>query len=137
VGGGERYDGMMERLTGQKIPATGIGFGFDRTVEAADQLGLIPVTQTTRVLLTIFSKSLQGLSLKVAKQLREAGINTELYPDANAKLDKQFKYADKKGIPYAIVLGQDEIDKGIITLKNLATRQQLALPLDEAMAKLR
>ena len=137
VGGGERYDGMMERLTGQKIPATGIGFGFDRTVEAADQLGLIPVTQTTRILLTIFSKSLQGLSLKVAKQLREAGINTELYPDANAKLDKQFKYADKKGIPYAIVLGQDEIDKGIITLKNLATRQQLALPLDEAMAKLR
>ena len=137
VGGGERYDGMMKRLTGQKIPATGIGFGFDRTVEAADQLALIPVTQTTRVLLTIFSKSLQGLSLKVAKQLREAGINTELYPDANAKLDKQFKYADKKGIPYAIVLGQDEIDKGIITLKNLATREQLALPLDEAMAKLR
>lgn len=75
--------------------------------------------------------------MQVAKQLREAGINTELYPDANAKLDKQFKYADKKGIPYAIVLGQDEIDKCIITLKNLTTREQLAIPIDEAIAKLR
>ena len=137
VGGGERYDGMMERLTGQKIPATGIAFGFDRTVEAADQLGLIPTLQSTRVLVTIFSRALQGQTLQVAQSLRNAGINTELYPDANAKLDKQFKYADKKGIPYTIVIGQDEIDKGVITLKNLANRGQITLPLDQVVAKLR
>lgn len=137
VGGGERYDGMMERLTGMKIPSTGIAYGFDRTVEAADQLGLIPTSQSTRLLLTIFSPSLQGQSLKVAQSLRSAGINTELYPDPTDKLDKQFKYADKKSIPYAIVIGQDEIDKNVVTLKNLATREQLTLPLDEVIAKLR
>lgn len=137
VGGGERYDGMMERLTGMKIPSTGIAYGFDRTVEAADQLGLIPTSQSTRLLLTIFSPSLQGQSLKVAQSLRSAGINTELYPDPTDKLDKQFKYADKKGIPYALVIGEDEVAGEVVTLKNLATREQLTLPLDEVIAKLR
>lgn len=137
VGGGERYDGLMERLTGLAMPATGVGFGFDRTVEAADQLSLIPTTQTTTVLVTIFSTNLQGQALKVAQALRKAGVFTELYPDLSAKLDKQLKYADKKGIPYALVLGQDEIDRGVVTLKNLATREQLALPLDQVITKLR
>ncbi|MFH2086028.1 MAG: histidine--tRNA ligase [bacterium] len=137
VGGGERYNGMMERLTGIKIPATGIAYGFDRTVEAADQLGLIPKAQSTTVLVTVFSPSLQGQALKAAQKLRLDGVNAELYPDSSAKLDKQFKYADKKGIPYAIVIGQDEIDKGVVTLKNLATREQSTLPLDQVVDKLR
>ena len=135
VGGGERYDGMMKRLTGLDIPTTGIAYGFDRTVEAADQLGLIPSTQKTRVLVTIFSPNLQGLSLSTAKLLRASDINTELYPDPSAKIDKQFKYADKKGIPYAIVIGSDEASKGLVTLKNLATREQITLPLDDVMLK--
>lgn len=133
VGGGERYDGMMERLTGLAMPATGVGFGFDRTVEAADQLGLIPISQSTRVLATIFTPTLQGLALQVAQKLRAAGINTELYPDANTKLDKQLKYADKKGIPYALVLGTDEVGKGVVTLKNLSTREQQTLPLEQVV----
>ncbi len=137
VGGGERYDGLMERLTGLSVPATGVGFGFDRTVEAADQLGLIPSAQSTRVLVTIFSPNLQGETLKVAQSLRQAGINTELYPDSGAKLDKQLKYADKLGIPYVLVLGADEIARDVVTLKNLATRQQSTLPLDEAISRLR
>ncbi len=137
VGGGERYDGMMERLTGVAIPGTGVAYGFDRTVEAADQLGLIPTTQKTRALVTIFSSSLQGLALKVARQLRSAGINTELYPDPTDKLDKQFKYADKKGIPYAIVVGDDEASKNMVTLKNLATREQQTIPLSEVIQNLR
>jgi histidyl-tRNA synthetase len=135
VGGGERYDGMMKRLTGMDIPATGIAYGFDRTVEAADQLGLIPVSQKTRVLVTMFSPALQGVTLKVARELRRAGINTELYPDTD-KLDKQFKYADKKGIPYAIVVGEEETKNGTVTLKNLATRQQSTTTLPEALEAL-
>lgn len=136
VAGGERYDGMMKRLTGLDIPATGIAYGFDRTVEAADQLGLIPISQKTRVLVTIFAPALQGATLKVAQTLRAAGVNTELYPDTD-KLDKQFKYADKKGIPFALVVGEDEVKNNTVTLKNLATREQVTLPLDEAIAKLR
>jgi histidyl-tRNA synthetase len=134
VGGGERYDGMMERLTGLQMPATGMAWGFDRTVEAADQLGLIPSLKTkTQVLVTIFDPSLQGSSLSNAKTLREAGINTELYPDPTVKMEKQLKYADKKSIPFVLVIGQDEIDKNMVTLKNLATRQQSTLAIDEVV----
>lgn len=137
VGGGERYDGLMERLTGLSMPATGIAFGFDRTVEAADLLGLIPISQSTRVLVTIFAPTLQGQSLQVAQKLRAAGINAELYPDSTAKLDKQLKYTDKLGIPYALVLGADEVTQGVVTLKNLETREQSTLPLDEVITRLR
>lgn len=138
VGGGERYDGMMERLTGLKIPATGMAYGFDRTVEAADQLGLIPDSVTkTKVLVTVFSQELQGLALKVASQLREAGINTELYPDPSDKLDKQFKYGSKKSIPYAIVIGEEEAKNNKVTLKNMDERSQVTLTIDEAITKLR
>ena len=138
VGGGERYDGMMERLTGLQMPATGMAWGFDRTVEAADQLGLIPALKTkTQVLVTIFAPDLQGLALKAAQTLREAGINTELYPDPTAKMEKQLKYADKKSIPFALVIGQDEADKDMVTLKNLATRQQSTLSLSEAIENLK
>jgi histidyl-tRNA synthetase len=138
VGGGERYDGMMERLTGLKMPATGMAWGFDRTVEAADQLGLIPAQPTkTKALVTIFSADLQGSSLKVAAQLREAGINTELYPNPSDKLDKQFKYADKKSIPYAIVLGEEEVKNNTVTLKNMIERSQKTLSIDECLAILR
>lgn len=138
VGGGERYDGMMERLTGLKMPATGMAYGFDRTVEAADQLGLIPSQPTkTKALVTIFSESLQGDSLKVAAQLRETGINTELYPSPDDKLDKQFKYADKKSIPYAIVIGEEEVKNNTVTLKNMVERSQQTLTIDEAVTILR
>jgi len=134
IGGGERYDGMMERLTGLKMPATGMAYGFDRTVEAADQLALIPTSTTkTRALITIFAPTLQGQALSTAKSLRDAGINTELYPDPSDKLDKQFKYADKKGILYAIVLGEDELAKNMLTLKNLSTREQTTVPIEEAL----
>jgi histidyl-tRNA synthetase len=135
VGGGERYDGMMKRLTGMDMPATGIAYGFDRTVEAADQLGLIPTAKKTRVLVTIFNPYLQGQAVKVAQQLRSAGINTELYPDTD-KLDKQFKYADKKGISYALVVGEEEVRNGTVTLKNLATRQQVTGQLPELLSSL-
>ncbi len=138
VGGGERYDGMMERLTGLKIPATGMAYGFDRTVEAADQLGLIPAEVTkTKALVTIFSQDLQVESLKIAAKLRATGINTELYPDPTDKLDKQFKYADKKSIPYAIVVGVDELKNDTVTLKNMMERSQVTLSIDEVIAKLR
>ncbi len=124
VGGGERYDGMMKRLTGLDIPATGIAYGFDRTVEAADQLGLIPATQITRVLVTIFSPNLEENALTIAKKLREAGIPTELYPDPASKLEKQLKYADRNGIPYVVIQGPDEAAKNIVNLKNMKTKEQ-------------
>jgi histidyl-tRNA synthetase len=134
VGGGERYDGMMERLTGLKIPGTGIAFGFDRTVEAADQLGLIPTEKTTsRILLTVFSAETLDSTLKLAQILRESNINTEVYPEI-AKLDKQLKYADRKGIPYAVIIGPEEVKENQAVLKNLKTKEQTKTSLENLVS---
>lgn len=136
VGGGERYDGMMQTITGRDIPGTGVAFGFDRTVEAADQLGLIPASASkTLALVTLFSSDLQGQSLLAATALRRDGINTEVYPVVD-KMDKQLKYADKKGIPFVVIIGQDEAAQNVVTLKNLATRVQQSLPLEEVVKTL-
>ena len=133
VGGGGRYDRLIESLGGPSIPAVGFGLGFDRTVEVMQAKGLLTISQSTQVIVTIFSPTLQTKSLNVARSLRNAGINTEIYPDPNDKLEKQFKYADKKNIPYAIVIGQDELDQNLVNLKNLTSREQKTLPLDEVI----
>jgi len=136
VGGGERYDGMMKRITGLDIPATGIGYGFDRTVEAADQLGLIPETGIANVLITVFSPELQTAAISIAEILRKASVNTELYPDASVRLDKQLKYADKAGIPYVIIQGPEETAKNVANLKNMKKKTQETLTLDQIINKL-
>ncbi|EKD99975.1 MAG: hypothetical protein ACD_22C00124G0002 [uncultured bacterium] len=135
VGGGERYDGLMERLTGMKIPATGIGMGFDRTVEAADLLGLIPTTQTkTKVLVTAFSSEQRDKAIETACYFRAEGVNAELYPE-DSKIDKQLKYGNKKGIPYVVIIGADEVKVGKVSLKNMKTGEQEMITIEEVMKK--
>lgn len=137
VGGGERYDGLIERITGKKIPGTGIAFGFDRTLEALQQLGLTPTfTTKTKVMVTVFSPDLQNDSLKLTTQLRNQNIPTELYPDPTVKLDKQLKFAAQKGIPYVVFLGPDELAKNIVTLKNMTTGNQTTVSQDEIQSRI-
>lgn len=128
VGGGERYDGMMKRITGLDIPATGIAFGFDRTLEAIEVCGLLPdLNIQTKVLVTVFSPELFSNSLSLSLSLRNNGINTELYPEP-VKLEKQLKYANAKGIPYVAILGPEEIASQTVKLKNMQTGEQQCLP---------
>lgn len=134
VGGGERYDGMMKRLTGLDIPGTGIAFGFDRTLDAAIQLGLVPnSSQPVQVLVTVFDNSLLDTSLKTFKSLQDRQIIASMYPDTQTKLVKQFKYANQKGIPFVLVIGPDEAAKGVATLKNMATGTQTTDALDNLL----
>lgn len=122
--GGERYDNIVKNISGLDIPGTGFGLGFDRTLEAAEQFGLIPPkVSNTKVLVTIFSKELVNESIKIASVIRQ-NIPCELYPDDEAKLEKQLKYADKKGIPYVVIIGPEEAQKGTVQLKNLSTKEQ-------------
>lgn len=137
VGGGGRYDKLIQNLGGPEIPAVGFGLGFDRSIEVLMTRNVLSTTPKTKVIVTIFSPDLQGLALKVASALRQAGINTELYPDPSDKLEKQLKFGGKKGIPFALMIGQDEADKAMVTLKNLASREQVTITIDEAIAKLR
>jgi len=118
--GGERYDKLIERVSGQKIAGTGFGLGFDRTLEAALYLGLIPDCATkTQVLVTVFNKELLDYALMVSRSLREKGLMVETYPTTEDKLPKQIKYADKKGIPFVAIAGENEQREGTVTIKNL------------------
>lgn len=134
IGGGGRYDNLIGLFAGKQIPAVGFAFGFDRLMEAMDELGLFPTDlTTTKVLVTVFAKELENKSLDIARTLRDKNINTEIYLDENAKMEKQLKYADKKQIPYVIIIGPDEAKNNTVTVKNLKTRTQKNLPLNQLL----
>jgi histidyl-tRNA synthetase len=143
LAGGGRYDNLIGMFTKEKIPAVGLSVGFDRTLEAMEKLNLFPSTitnSTTKVLVTIFSSVLINKSSEIASLLRHKNINTEIYlgeiKEKNP-LEKQLKYADQKGIKYCLIIGPEEIEKNIVTLKNLQTRQQQKLTLVELIMSLR
>lgn len=140
VCGGGRYDkliGMFNPSTssgqaGQDVPAVGFAFGFDRLIEAITEQNLFPESlQTTQVLVSIFSTELQDASVKITGALRAAGIPTELYLDETAKMEKQLKFALAKNIPYLAIIGPEETEKNMVTLKNLKTREQKTLSVEE------
>lgn len=138
VGGGERYDGLIERISGQKVPGTGIGIGFDRTLEAAIACNLVPqFTSIAKVLVSVFSKDLWSNVIILSSILRKNNISVELYPDPSIKLEKQFKYANKKNIPFVVIQGPDEVKNGAIKLKNMQTGEQTVLTTEELIFKLK
>ena len=137
VAGGGRYDNLIKQLSGVDIPATGYSWGFDRLLEAMEQFDLFPSDkERTGVLVSIFNKDLTKNSLKVAAILRQNGIAAEIYPDENTRLDKQLKFADKKGIKWLIVIGPDESEKEKVVLKDLETGHQEDIKLKDLVNKL-
>lgn len=137
LAGGGRFDKLIGQFSGRDLPAVGIAFGFDRIMEAMGENKLLSNTSTaTQVLITIFSPDLLGTSLELTSKLRRGGINTEVYVDSEAKLEKQLKYADKKGVPYVIIAGPEEISKKVVKLKNMQTKEQEELTIDDIIAKL-
>ncbi len=138
VAGGGRFDNLIGLFTGKSLPAVGVAFGFDRLIEAMDQLNLFPNDlATSKVLITIFSSELEEKSIEISSRLRSNNINSELWLDPETKLEKQLKYADQKGIPYVIIIGPEEAEANKVTLKNLESQtQDKLITLDEAIRKL-
>jgi len=132
--GGGRYDNLIGMFAGREIPAVGFAFGFDRLMEAMEELKLFPANlTTTQALVTVFSSELKEKSMETAFLLREKDINTEIYLDEAAKIEKQLKYADKKQIPFVIIIGPDEAKNNTLTVKNLSTREQKTLSFPELL----
>lgn len=132
LGGGGRYDNLIGIFAGRQIPAVGFAFGFDRIIEAMDQLELFPKDLSiSKVLVTVFSENLLDKSLEISSNLRSKNINTETYLDPSAKLEKQLKYADQKGIPYAVIIGPEEVKTGKVILKDLKKRTQVSVSINE------
>ncbi len=135
--GGERYDGLVEKLAGRDIGGTGFGLGFDRTLEAAQGMNLIPnLTVCGQVLVTVFNPELLSAAQAITKKFRDSGLLTDLYSTAD-KLEKQLKYADKNNIPYVTIQGPDELSRGVVKLKYLPTKEQVELTIEQVIEKLR
>jgi len=132
VTGGGRYDSLVKQLGGPDITGTGTTIGFERIVEVIKDQNLWPETSTAgaKVLVTIFNPELADKANEAANLLRENGIPTEIYLDPAAKLDKQLKYADRKGIPFVVIIGPDEAKTNTVTLKNLKDKTQEKLSYD-------
>jgi histidyl-tRNA synthetase len=136
LGGGGRYDNLIGMLSGREVPAVGVGIGFDRTVEAALELGLIESSAASaQVLVTVFSPELRKISAQVAGKLRRAGVSAELFAEAS-KLNKQLKYASRREIPWVIVIGEEEASQDQVTLKNMQTGEQEQVAVGEVVARL-
>lgn len=132
--GGERFDKLTEKISGVAMPATGFGLGFDRTLETMEAYNLLPdFKQTIQVLVTVFSPATLVQSVAVSNTLRNAGFTVSIYPESEAKLAKQVKYADKLGIPYVVILGEDEVAQNAVTVKNMATGEQRTVSIDQVV----
>jgi len=136
--GGGRYDNLVASLGGPNIPATGTTLGLDRLCDVIKEQNLWPNLSPTPslVLVTVFSPELLEKSLALVSQLRQQKINTEIYLEPTAKLDKQLKYANQKKIPYIVILGPDEVKTGQVTLKNMISGVQEKIPQEKLVQKL-
>jgi histidyl-tRNA synthetase len=138
ISGGGRYDNLTGTFGLKDVSGVGISFGVDRIFDVMEDLKLFPsASQTTiRVMLTHFDAEAGRYSLPILKQLREAGINAELYPDAS-KLKKQLDYANQKNIPCVVLIGPEEMQTGQLTLKNMQTGEQQRLTLSDLIKELK
>ncbi len=126
IGGGGRYDGLVERLLGIKVPATGASIGIDRLCELLELLEQNDAPADGPVFICMFDSALMREYQTIAAELRSAGIPAEVYYGMQKGLNKQLAYADKKGCSIAILLGSDEAAKGIVSMKNLKLGREIA-----------
>jgi histidyl-tRNA synthetase len=132
IGGGGRYDNLTEVFGVKNIPGIGISFGLDRIYLVMEELGLFPEEAASNVeyLFANFGGDESLEALKLIRQLREKGVSAEMYPE-NAKLGKQFTYAEKKGIKNLVFLGDEEIKNKTVTYKNLELGEQKTVSMEE------
>lgn len=125
IGGGGRYDDLTGMFGKKGLTGVGISFGADRIYDVMEELNLFPddTARSTQVLISNFSPEAELYALPILKKLRDSGIACELYPD-QAKLKKQLAYADAKNIPYVILIGEQEIAEGQLSLKNMESGEQ-------------
>ncbi len=136
VCGGGRYDNLAGIFGLEGVSGVGVSFGADRIYDVMMHAGVFPPFSATgtRVMIVNFGGEELRFALELAGMLRNRGVNTELYPDAD-KLRKQFGYADSRHIPEVIVAGEEEIASGSVTLRNMVTGEQQRLVVEELLGR--
>ncbi|MFK7048677.1 Histidine--tRNA ligase [Flavobacterium columnare] len=137
IGGGGRYDDLTGIFGLKNMSGVGISFGLDRIYLVIEELGLFPeaVLGTSKAIFLNFGSEEALYSMKTITKLRQLGIKVELYPDS-VKIGKQFQYADKRGIPFAVIVGEEEMKKEEYNLKNLQSGEQKRVSFDELIKDL-
>jgi len=135
ITGGGRYDNLTGIFGMPGLSGVGISFGADRIYDVLNTLDLYPqnATQATQVLFINFGEAEADFCLPIATKVRAAGISVELYPDS-AKMKKQMAYANSKSIPFVVLVGENEINQGKVTLKNMITGDQQLVSAEELIA---
>lgn len=134
---GGRYDNLAALYTKQTLPGVGASLGLDRLLAAMEELNLLPKVSTPApVLITQFSPEYLGEYQRLARQLRAQRIGVEVYPDAK-RLGPQFEYADRKGFRLALIAGPDEFSRGEWKIKDLARREERAVPEPQLLDAIR
>lgn len=133
--GGGRYDDLTGIFGLKDVSGVGISFGADRIFDVLNELELYPKHRldTTKVFFVNFGKKEEAYCLPILAKLRLAGINSEIYPEA-AKMKKQMKYANDKGIPYVVMIGEDEMAKGMLMLKNMESGEQKSITTEALLS---
>ncbi|HEY0298790.1 MAG TPA: histidine--tRNA ligase [Arachidicoccus sp.] len=130
IGGGGRYDDLTGLFDVPNIPGVGISFGVDRIYDVMEELNVFPqeVQKGTQVLFFNLGNEESKIAYQLMQQLRSRNIRSELYHE-NQKMDKQFKYAEKKNIRFIIIIGSKEVEQNICTIKNIETGDQQVVAL--------
>jgi len=134
LGGGGRYDNLVGMFLGQDIPACGFSLGLERILVVMSERQMFPEsvgTAPAEVMVAIWNEESIAESIRLAQELRAAGLRVDLYPEAD-KLGKQFKYASSVGVPFVAVIGDDERAQGKVALKDMRSGEQRSVARDEA-----
>lgn len=138
IGGGGRYDDLTGLFGLKNLSGVGVSFGIDRIYDVMDELNLFPeqLATGTQALLLNFGGDNEVFALQVLNRLRREGLAAEVYPEA-AKFDKQMKYANKRGVPYVVIIGDTEREQQMVAVKNFTTGQQTTVSPEECVAIIR
>jgi histidyl-tRNA synthetase len=137
IGGGGRYDDLTGNFGLNDVSGVGISFGIDRIYLVMEELALFPtnIDVSTQVMFANFGDEEAAFCMPLLKQLRAAGISSELYPKA-AKMKKQMTYANNKGVQFVIMVGEDEMESGILSVKNMESGEQSNLNITDLIKEL-
>ncbi|MBT3417803.1 MAG: histidine--tRNA ligase [Flavobacteriales bacterium] len=138
VGGGGRYDNLTSVFGLDDVSGVGISFGIDRIYMVMEELNCFPenIDQNTRVMFANFGEKESVFCLGLLKQLRENGISSELYP-TSVKMKKQMSYADKKGVEFVVMIGENEMESNTITIKNMKLGTHEESTITEFISKIK
>lgn len=131
VSGGGRYDGLVESLGGKPTPAVGFGMGIERLILTIESCGIeIPKPEGLDIFIVSMGENADLEAFKILNRIRAAGLSGDKdYLGRSTKA--QFKYADKKNARYTVIIGDDELEKGVVSLKNMETGEQVQVEIDK------